>query len=89
MWKINLKLNKKKCYLRCSSMPFFGEIVSIKGVRTDPRELQALTEMPQYKNNLQSFVGIVDQLSNFLSMKSEVCEQLQYLTSVKVEWTWN
>ena len=33
---VNLKLNKEKCHFRCTSLPFFGEAVSRKGVQLDP-----------------------------------------------------
>ena len=26
--KVNLKLNKDKCHFRCTSVPFFGEVIS-------------------------------------------------------------
>ena len=40
---VNLKINKDKCHFRCSSVPFFGKIISRCGVRPDPRKLKALT----------------------------------------------
>ena len=32
---VNLKLNKGKCHFKCTSIPFFGEIVSRDGVQLD------------------------------------------------------
>ena len=29
---VNLKLNKEKCHFRCTSIPFFGKVVSREGV---------------------------------------------------------
>ena len=26
--QVNLRLNKDKCHLRCTSVPFFGEVIS-------------------------------------------------------------
>ena len=26
--EVNLKLNKEKCHFRCTSIPFFGEVIS-------------------------------------------------------------
>ena len=34
--EVNLKLNKDKCHFRCMSTPFFGKIVSRKGIHPDP-----------------------------------------------------
>ena len=39
-------LYKDKCYLRCSSVSLFGVILSIHGMKPDPRKLNALMEMP-------------------------------------------
>ena len=33
---VNLKLNKDKCHFRCTSIPFFGEVVSRDGMQLDP-----------------------------------------------------
>ena len=32
---VNLKLNKEKCHFRCTSIPFFGKVVSREGVQPD------------------------------------------------------
>ena len=34
--QVNLKLNKDKCCFRCTSVPFFGEVISRKGVQLNP-----------------------------------------------------
>ena len=44
--QVDLKLNKDKCHFRCTSVPFFGEIISWHGVKPDPQKLKALMEMP-------------------------------------------
>ena len=46
---VNLKLNKDKCHLRCTSIPFFGEVVSRQGVQLDPQMVKALTECQHQK----------------------------------------
>ena len=33
--RVNLKLNKEKCYFRYTSIPFFGDVVSGEGVQPD------------------------------------------------------
>ena len=88
---INLKLNKDKCHFRCTSIPFFGEVVSREGIKPDPQKIRALTKMPVPKNKreLQSFLGIVNYLSKFSLGTAEVCKPLRKLTSSKTTWTWN
>ena len=34
--EVNLKLNKDKCHFRCTSIPFFSEVVSREGIHPDP-----------------------------------------------------
>ena len=87
----NLKLNKEKCHFRCTSIPFFGEVVSRQGIQPDPQKVRALTEMPAPKNKkeLQAFLGIINYLNKFSPGTSEACELLRKLTSSKVTWTWN
>ena len=33
--QVNVKLNKDKCHFRCTSVPFFGEMISQNGVKPD------------------------------------------------------
>ena len=47
---VNLKLNKDKCHFRCTSMPYFGEVVSREGIQPDPQKIRPLTKMPVPKN---------------------------------------
>ena len=75
---VNLKLNKEKCHVRCTAIPFFGEIVSRDGMQPDPRKISTLTEMPAPKNRkeLQAFLGIINYLSKFSPDTAEVCKLL-------------
>ena len=54
---VNFKLNKEKCHFRCTSIPFFGEVVSRVGVQLDLQKISALTKMPvpPQKKELQAF----------------------------------
>ena len=38
---VNLKLNKDKFHFRCTSIPFFGEVVSRKSIQPDPQKNQS------------------------------------------------
>ena len=63
---VNLKLNEEKCHFRCTSIPFFGEVVSRDEVQPDSQKISALTEMlvPKYKKETQAFLGIINYLVN-------------------------
>ena len=70
--EVNLKLNKEKCHFRCTSIPFFGEVISRKGVQPDPQKIKALTDMPvpNNKKELQAFLCIIYYLEKIFSRYS-------------------
>ena len=41
--EVKLKLNKDKCHFRCTSIPFFGKVISRRGIQPDPQKIKALT----------------------------------------------
>ena len=88
---VNLKLNKDKCHFRCTSIPFFSEVVSREGIQLDLQKIRTLTEMlaPKNKKELQAFLGIINYLSKFSPDMSEVCKPLRKLTSSKAMRTWD
>ena len=51
---VNLKLNKDKCHYRCTSFPFFDEMISRHGVQPNPQRLAVLTRMPTPKTERNS-----------------------------------
>ena len=54
---VNLKLNKEKCHFRCTSIPFFGEIVSRDGMQPHPQKISTLTrcQCPKTKRSHKPF----------------------------------
>ena len=89
--EVNLKLIKDKCHFRCTSIPFFGKLISRKGIQPDPQKIKALIDMPatMTKKELQASLGIINYLGKFSLGTTDVCDLLQKLTSSKVAWTWN
>ena len=75
---VSLKLNKDKCHFRCSSIAFFGEVVSREGVQPYLQNIKALTDMPVPKNKReqQAFIGIINYLGRFSPATVEVSEPL-------------
>ena len=89
--EVNLKLNKEKCHFRCTSTPFFREVILRRGVQPDPQKIKALIDIlaPNNKKELQAFLGIINYLGKFSPGAADVCDPLHSLTSSKVTWTWN
>ena len=76
--EVNLKLNKDKCHFRCTSIPFFGKVVSRRGIQPDPQKIKVLTDMPAPKNKkeLQAFLGIIYYFGKFSPGTTAVCDPL-------------
>ena len=89
--EVNLKLNKEKCHFRCTSVPFFGEVISRNGVQPDPQEIRVLMKIPppHNKREFQTFLGIINYLGKFSPSMVTISEPLWKLISSRVAWSWN
>ena len=87
----NFKCNKDKCQFRCTSISFFGEMISWECVSQDPKKIQVPMDMPppKCKKELQSFLAILNYLGKFSPVTAEVCRSLRKFKLVKAEWSWN
>ena len=58
---------RKKCIIHCTMAPFFGKLVSRKGVKPDPMKLEAIQnlQLPRTKHELQSFLGMINYISKY------------------------
>ena len=66
--KEGLVLNSKKLELRRERVTFFGAEYSTQGMHPDPKKVQGITEMivPTDKQQLQSFLGMVNYMGTFI-----------------------
>ena len=76
-----LCLSSKKLELRHDRVSFFGAIYSRAGVEPDPKKIQGIEGMtvPETKQQLQSFLGMVTYMGNFLPHLSHHTEPLRQL----------
>ena len=76
-----LCLSSKKLGLCCDRVSFFGAVYSRDGVEPDPRKIQGIEEMtvPETKQHLQSFLGMVTYMGNFIPHLSHHTEPLRQL----------
>ena len=83
--EVYLKLNKDKCHFRCTSFPFFGEVILRRGVQPDPQKIKTLIDLPppNNKKELQAFLGIINYLCKFSPGTADVCDPLCKLTFSK------
>ena len=77
--KEGLVLNSKKLELRRERVTFFGAEYSAEGMHPDPKKVQGITEVtaPTDKQQLQSFLGMVNYMGTFIPNLSHHTEPLR------------
>ena len=89
--KNGLVFNSKKCTLKQPEVSFFGIKFSAEGMSPDKDKIQGILDMPPPKDvtQLQSLLGMVNFMQNFIPHLSAATAPLrQLLTKDKVfEWT--
>ena len=62
--EVNLTLNPKKFKFKCTSVPFFGNILTDNGIKPDPTKVESIKNWPIPKTvkDLKSFLGAVNFL---------------------------
>ena len=77
--KEGLVLNSKKLELRRERVTFFRAEYSAQGMHQDPKKVQGITEMtaPKDKQQLQSFLGMVNYMGTLIPNLSHHTELLQ------------
>ena len=86
-----LCLSSKKLELCCDRVSFFGAIYSREVVKPDPRKIQGIEEVtvPETKQQLQSFLGMVTYMGNFIPHLSHHTEPLRQLLKKDVTFYWD
>ena len=80
-----LCLSSKKLELCRDRVSFFGAIYSREGVEPDPRKIQGI----ETKQQLQSFLGMVTYMGNFIPHLSHHTEPLRQLLKKDVTFYWD
>ena len=83
-------LNSKKLELRRERVTFFGAEYSAQGMHPDPKKVQGITEMtvPKDKQQLQSFLGMVNYMGTFIPNLSHHTEPLQAMLKKDNTFHW-
>ena len=84
-----IKLSKKK-FLVGSSVKFAGYLVTSDGIKPDPDKLKAIREFPRPKDltALRSFLGLANQLTNFLPDFVQNTSKMRQLLKKNTAWLW-
>ena len=77
-----LKLKPSKCELFKEQINYLGHIVGHKGVATDPKKIEAVTEWPRPTTvtEVRSFLGFVGYYRRFIPNFSKVAKPLNILS---------
>ena len=89
--KEGLVLNSKKLELRRERVTFFGAEYSKDGMHPDPKKIQGIVEMtaPQDKQQLQSFLGMVNYMGTFIPNLSHHTEPLRSMLKQDNVFAWD
>lgn len=73
-----------------TEIKYIGHILSAQGVKPDEEKVRAVTEIPppQSKQELQTFLGVVQYLAKFIPNLSDISAHLRKLLEKETEWHW-
>ena len=74
----------------CHEVPFFGNILSKDGLSPDTKKVELIQQWPTPTNHkeVQSFLGTVNYLPQFLAFLSDLHAPLQSLLKKDTEFVW-
>ena len=87
---VSMRFNPNKCAFKQDSISFYGVTLSSEGVKPDPRNIEAIKNLPKPKSEalLQSFLGIVNHLLWFSPNIAKMTTNLRSLLKKGTEFIW-
>jgi hypothetical protein len=81
---------KAKSSFASEETKFLGHIVSVKGIRLDPKKVATVQEWPVPMNvhDIRSFLGLVHYFRKFIEHFASLAQPLINLTRAKTKWEW-
>ncbi|PFX12686.1 Retrovirus-related Pol polyprotein from transposon 17.6 [Stylophora pistillata] len=81
----------EKCEFSKRSVKFLGHIIDEQGIRPDPAKTEAIRNfpVPQKVNDLQRFMGMVNQMAKFIPNLANLNEPLRQLLKKENMWKWD
>ena len=88
--RCNVCLNYDKLQYKKTEEDFFSEMYMTSGCKPAQTKVSAITSMPEpsCKKQEQSFIGMVNYLSQFSARLSELAEPIRELAKDKVPFNW-
>ena len=86
-----IKLNPKKLQFKTTKCFFFGQTITLEGMKINYKKPEAIKQMkaPKDKKALQSFQWMVNYLKRYSAKLTRLFEPLKPLLREEMEWTWD
>ena len=86
-----IKLNPKKLQFKTTKCNFFGQTITLEGMKINYKKPEAINQMkaPKDKKALQSFQGMVNYLKRYSAKLTTLFEPLKPLLREEMKWTWD
>jgi len=87
----NFRLSRAKSTFMQPTVEFLGQLVSKEGIRTYPKNVEAITAIRELKDvsQVKSFLGLVNFYGKFVPNLSHVCDPLYKLTRKSEKFSWS
>ena len=88
--EMGLTLNEEKCQFGMKEVKFWGMIVNDEGVQPDPEKVEALVDLerPRNKDELLSFLCMMQSVAEFIPSFAKKSAPLRELTGMKSKFRW-
>lgn len=86
-----VRLNPDKSIICATEVSYFGHLITKDGVKPDPAKITAVRDMepPRDKGELETILGMVNYLSKFAPMLSDINAPLRQLLKESNEFIWD
>ncbi len=91
MEEVGIKLNLSKCHIGQQEVKFLGHIVSKKGIKPDPENVEAVSKMkpPTNVKETRRFLGMAGFYSKYIEKSSALAAPLTDLTRKNQPFKWD
>ena len=93
-YKAGLKVNAAKCSFGLKEIPYLGYIISVDGVKPDPKKIQGIIDLtkPQTVKEMKSLIGAIQFYKDMWKSRSHILLPLIKASSgkqgkTKIKWT--
>lgn len=88
--KSGLKIKTKKCEFAKKELVYLGHIISINGIRPNPKKTECVANFPTPNNSdqVRTFLGLSGYYRKFIKNYADIAKPLTELTKLDATWKW-